>query len=231
MKKMIWAVALMTGSLQVGAVDSVKSLDSKEAEVSYSFGSVFGKRMQVDIPDLDIPAFVQGLSDAYNGRPGLLTEEKIQQVLTAYQRDMQTKQMEMMNKVAAENLKAGSDFLASNKNKEGVVTLASGLQYKILKEGQGPQPGQDDTVKVHYTGSLINGEVFDTSEGGEPVEFPVNAVIAGWTEALQRMPEGSKWRLFIPASLAYGSNGNRGIGPNQVLLFDVELLQVTRKAP
>jgi FKBP-type peptidyl-prolyl cis-trans isomerase FklB len=137
--------------------------------------------------------------------------------------------MAKFEQIAEDNKVQGSAFLAENKGKDGVKTTASGLQYRIIKAGTGVKPSASDTVKVHYEGSLINGTVFDSSiKRGEPVSFPVGGVIKGWTEALQIMPEGSKWQLFIPSDLAYGPGGNRNIGPNEVLLFDVELLEVQK---
>ncbi len=230
MRKTLIAALALTAASFVQAVEPVKSLETEDQKVSYSFGVVFGKRMTNDLPDLDMDAFVQGLGDAFSGKAQMLTDEQVGEILSQYQRNLQQKQIEKHQEMSAANKKTGEEFLAANKNKEGVVTLASGLQYKIVEEGQGQQPGPDDTVKVHYTGSLINGEVFDSSvERGQPVSFPVNGVIAGWTEALQLMPVGSKWQLFIPADLAYGANGNRTIGPNETLLFDVELLDIEKK--
>ena len=229
MKKMILAVGMAAALSANVSAESVKVLENDQQKVSYSFGLVLGKRMQNDLPDLNVDLFMQGVKDAMENKAGLLSDEQVADVLAKFQRDMQKEQMEKVQKLAEENSKIGADFLAKNKQKEGVVTLESGLQYKVLKEGKGPQPGPDDVVKVHYTGSLINGEVFDSSvERGEPVTFPLNGVIAGWTEALQLMPTGSKWQLYIPSELAYGANGNRSIGPNETLLFDVELLGIEK---
>jgi len=229
MKKMILAVGMAAALSANVSAESVKVLENDEQKVSYSFGLVLGKRMQNDLPDLNVDLFMQGVKDAMENKAGLLSDEQVADVLAKFQRDMQQEQMEKVQQLAEENNKIGADFLAKNKQKEGVVTLESGLQYKILKEGKGPQPGANDVVKVHYTGSLINGEVFDSSvERGEPVTFPLNGVIAGWTEALQLMPTGSKWQLYIPSELAYGANGNRSIGPNETLLFDVELLGIEK---
>ena len=229
MKKMILAVGMAAALSANVSAESVKVLENDQQKVSYSFGLVLGKRMQNDLPDLNVDLFMQGVKDAMENKAGLLSDEQVADVLAKFQRDMQQEQMEKVQKLAEENSKIGADFLAKNKQKEGVVTLESGLQYKVLKEGKGPQPGPDDVVKVHYTGSLINGEVFDSSvERGEPVTFPLNGVIAGWTEALQLMPTGSKWQLYIPSELAYGANGNRSIGPNETLLFDVELLGIEK---
>lgn len=230
MKKTLLA-AMIAGAASVSfAAEPVISLDTQEQKVSYSFGVVLGKRMANDIPDLNLDVFVKGLNDAYQGKAQMITDEEIAKVMSQYQRDLREQQMAKVEEISKKNKEIGEAFLADNQNKEGVVTLASGLQYKIVKEGKGVQPGPSDVVKVHYTGSLISGEVFDSSvERGEPVSFPVNGVIAGWTEALQLMPTGSKWQLFIPAQLAYGTNGTRGIGPNETLLFDVELLEVQQK--
>ncbi len=227
MKKMLLGLALIGASTLSYAAEPLKSLDTQDQKVSYSFGLVLGKRMTNDMPDMQIDVFVQGLKDAYSGSAQLITDEQVSKILADFQRDLQQKQLEEVQKTGAVNKKTGTEFLEANKNKEGVVTLESGLQYKVLTEGKGPQPGSTDVVKVHYTGSLINGTVFDSSiDRGQPVTFPVNGVIAGWTEALQLMPTGSKWQLFIPSDLAYGPNGNRSIGPNETLLFDVELLGI-----
>ena len=235
MKKTLLALllagtALASISMFSFAAEPIKSLDTKDQKVSYSFGLVFGKRMVKDLPDLQVDVFVQGLKDAFQGKAQLLTDKEVGDILQSFQHDLQQKQVEQVQKQGAENKKAGDEFLAKNKDKEGVVTLASGLQYKVLKEGKGAQAIATDVVKVHYTGSLINGTVFDSSiERGQPVTFPVNGVIAGWTEALKLMPVGSKWQLFIPSDLAYGANGNRSIGPNETLLFDVELIDIEKK--
>jgi FKBP-type peptidyl-prolyl cis-trans isomerase len=229
MKKTLIALALAGATSFVTAADAVKSLDSKEQKVSYGFGLMLGKRMNNDLPDMDMDTFVQGVRDAFEGNAQLISDDEVAKLLSDYQREQQEAQMAGLKKISDENKKTGMDFLSENKNKEGVVTLESGLQYKVITAGKGVQPGPTDTVKVHYTGSLINGEVFDSSvQRGEPVSFPVNGVISGWTEALQLMPTGSKWQLFIPSDLAYGTNGSRSIGPNETLLFDVELLEVMK---
>mgnify|MGYP000615507811 FL=1 len=235
MKKTLLAL-MMAGATSLGVVTSsiaaepLKSLDTEDQKVSYSFGMVFGKRMINDLPELNVDVFVQGLKDAFQGKAQLLTDEQIGGILEAFQRDLQQKQMDKVQQIGAENKKIGLDFLSKNKDKEGVVTLESGLQYKVLTEGKGLQPGPSDIVKVHYTGSLISGDVFDSSiESGQPAKFPVDRVIPGWTEALQLMPTGSKWQLFIPSELAYGPNGTRTMGPNETLLFDVELIEIEQQ--
>ena len=158
-----------------------------------------------------------------------ISEEDAAKVSTEFQALMQKKQEEKQKKLSETNGAEGTKFLADNKAKEGVKTTASGLQYKVITEGKGVTPKATDIVKVHYTGKLVNGTVFDSSTGKEPVEFPVNGVIPGWVEALQLMPQGSKWELYIPSDLAYGPAGNQGIPPASTLIFEVELLEV--KAP
>ena len=160
-----------------------------------------------------------------------MTEAEAQAVLTQLQADMRKKQEEKTQQAGEANQKEGEAFLAANKAKPGVVTLPSGLQYKILKEGTGPKPTATDSVVCNYQGTLINGTEFDSSyKRGEPATFPVNGVIKGWTEALQLMPVGSKWQLFIPPDLAYGARGaGADIGPNATLIFEVELLSIKSK--
>lgn len=228
------ALALLTASL-IGmspvtlAEDGAAKFESKEAKVSYAFGVMFGQRMRNELKDIDLDQFANGLKSAFNDEPQLLTDDEIAQTLSEYQREMQEKQIAELQKLSEANKIVGEEFLSANKDKEGVVTLESGLQYKVLTEGKGPQPAATDTVTVHYTGSLISGEVFDSSVSrGEPATFPLNGVIAGWTEALQLMPTGSKWQLYIPADLAYGPQGNRSIGPNETLLFEVELIEIAK---
>lgn len=206
-----------------------KAPEPEPQDVSYSFGAVLGKRMRNDIPDLDIAAFVQGFSDAAAALPTRLTDEQMLTVINSFQRDMQQKQVGKRQQFAAENLKAEAGFFAANQKQEGVVTLPSGLQYKILVEGKGPQASLSDVVKLHYTGALRDGKVFDSSRSGAPVDVPVSGAIPGWIEALQLMPQGSKWQLFIPSKLAYGPNGNRQIGPNELLVYEIEVLEVKRR--
>ena len=149
-----------------------------------------------------------------------------------FQQEIQNKQIAKMKEASEKNAKEGAAFLAENKNKEGVITLESGLQYKVLKSGDGPSPKETDTVVTHYRGNLINGEIFDSSyKRGQPATFPVSGVIAGWTEALQKMKVGDKWQLFIPSNLAYGENGaGQKIGPNEVLIFELELLEIKKSS-
>jgi FKBP-type peptidyl-prolyl cis-trans isomerase len=181
-----------------------------------------------------MPALMQGMKDAMAGSKTLLTEEEARAALMQLQSEVQAKQQAKAAQEGEANKKEGEAFLAANKSKEGVVTLPSGLQYKILKEGSGPKPKATDSVVCNYKGTLINGTEFDSSyKRGEPATFPVTGVIKGWTEALQLMPVGSKWQLFIPSDLAYGARGTPGgpIGPNSTLIFEVELMSIKEKAP
>ncbi|OUD12181.1 FKBP-type peptidyl-prolyl cis-trans isomerase [Thioflexithrix psekupsensis] len=204
--------------------------ESDVDKLSYSFGQNVGKSLQHQETELNMDYIFQGIRDALGNQAGLLSDEEIQQVLLSYQQDKIAKQEEAHRKQAEENKAKGDAFLAENAKKEGVVTLPSGLQYKEVTAGTGKTPSKDDQVTVHYRGTLINGEEFDSShKRGEPITFPVSGVIAGWTEALQLMKEGAKWQLFIPSELAYGSRGTGGvIGPDETLIFDVELISVAK---
>jgi FKBP-type peptidyl-prolyl cis-trans isomerase len=169
---------------------------------------------------------LKGLKDGLAGNAAL-NDQEMQEAMMGLQKDMQAKVAELGTK----SKKEGEDFLAANKSKQGIKATTSGLQYKVIKEGSGPKPKSTDVVKVHYRGTLLDGTEFDSSyKRGEPVEFPLDQVIKGWTEGLQLMTVGSKYQLFIPAALAYGEPGNRGIPPNSTLIFEVELLEIV-KAP
>jgi FKBP-type peptidyl-prolyl cis-trans isomerase FklB len=209
------------------------ALKTEKDKVSYAIGMNVGANFKRQGIDVDPNLFMQGIKDATSGGKTLLTEDEERAVLTQYQGELRAKMQEEAKQAAETNKKAGEEFLAANKSKEGVVTLPSGLQYKILKEGNGPKPTASDTVECNYRGTLINGTEFDSSyKRGQPAKFPVNGVIKGWTEALQLMPVGSKWQLFIPSDLAYGERGTPGgeIGPNSTLIFEVELLGIEPKA-
>ena len=195
-----------------------------QEKVSYIIGRDMATNLKKQGIDIEANSFTQGLKDVLEGKPSSLTQAEVQQAMTQLQQEMTQKQ----GASSSENQIAGETFLAENKNKEGVQTLPSGLQYQVLKEGTGKSPSKTDQVTTHYHGTLIDGTVFDSSyDRNQPATFPVNGVIAGWTEALQLMKEGAKWRLFIPSDLAYGSQGAGDvIGPNATLIFDVELLSV-----
>lgn len=206
-------------------------LKTDKDKVSYALGMNLGANLKRDSVDIDTAIFVRALKDTVAGGNMLLTESEARATLTQLQTAVRAKQMEKMKLAGEANKKEGDSFLAANKTKEGIVTLPSGLEYKILTQGTGPKPAAADTVVCNYRGTLINGTEFDSSyKRGQPATFPVSGVIKGWTEALQLMPVGSKWQLFLPAELAYGERGpSPEIGPNSTLVFEVELLSIQAK--
>ena len=199
--------------------------DSVEKQVSYGIGRQMGEQLMSNPFDgLSPEAVVEGLADLMAGKHSQVPEENLQQAFQVISERMRAQQAELAKAAAGE----GEAFLTENAKREGVVTLASGLQYEVVTEGTGAKPSASATVRTHYHGTLINGDVFDSSyERGQPAEFPVGGVIAGWTEALQLMPVGSKWRLYVPHQLAYGERGaGASIAPFSALIFDVELLDI-----
>ncbi len=230
MKKTFIALAV-TGFIGAGFISPLAAdepaLSNDDEKVSYGMGLVLGQRMQGDIPDLQLEQFLQGIRHGAGEAEPRMSREEIQAALQNYQQKMQAEQMQQMEEMAQANKAAGETFLEQNAERDEVKTTESGLQYEVIEEGDGPRPTADDQVKVHYTGELISGEVFDSSrERGEPVTFGLSQVIPGWTEGLQLMKEGARYKLYIPSDLAYGPGGNRSIGPNETLVFDVELLEV-----
>jgi len=212
------------------------ALKTQKEKFSYALGMNIGKGLGANLKsqsvEVDWNLVSQGLKDSSSGGKTRLTQEEAQAVLTEVQNEVRKQQQEKTQQDAATNKTEGEAFLAANKSKDGVVTLPSGLQYKILSAGTGPKPTATDSVKCNYRGTLINGTEFDSSyKRGQPATFGVNQVIKGWTEALQLMPVGSKWQLFIPSSLAYAERGaGADIGPNATLIFEVELLSIEEKA-
>jgi FKBP-type peptidyl-prolyl cis-trans isomerase len=204
--------------------------DEKE-KVSYALGLNIGTNLHRQMVEFDPNIFLQGLKDAMSGGKPLMTDEEVRATLTQFQTELRAKMEAKRQQEADKNKKDGEAFLAANKAKEGVVALPSGLQYKVLTPGTGPKPTSSDTVVCNYRGTLIDGTEFDSSaKHGEPASFPVSGVIKGWTEALQLMPVGSKWQLFVPSDLAYAERGAGGvIGPNATLVFEVELLSIKPK--
>lgn len=209
------------------------ALSTEEQQVSYGIGLNFGTNLKRQEFPIDIESFVAGLHDGVDGNEPKMAQAQIMEVMQGFQKKMMEKRKAEKDAEAAKNKEEGEAFLAENGKKEGVVTTESGLQYKVIAKGDGPVPGANDTVEVNYRGTLINGDEFDSSyKRGKPVSFPVKGVIKGWTEALQLMPVGSKYELYIPASLAYGPGGTGSIGPNATLIFEVELLSIKeKKAP
>jgi FKBP-type peptidyl-prolyl cis-trans isomerase len=244
MKKLNFSLALLAMVLlaacgqQDSSTDAVDAapdvaLDTTEERLSYGIAFGLGERLKSDGVPLDVAAFGLGLQHAFDGTEPLLTQEEIGQEMQAYQEKQNATHTAAAGVVAEENANAGAAFLMKNAEVEGVVTLESGLQYKVETMGDGPKPTATDTVEVHYRGTLLDGTEFDSSYArGSTVSFVLNQVIPGWTEALQLMPTGSKWQLYIPSDLAYGAGGAGGsIGPNSTLIFDVELIQIAPSEP
>ena len=227
MKQFIVIVSASLLALPVFGQDKSPQLKDQKDKVSYSIGMNIGFNLSRQKVEVNPDVLTAGIKDAIAGKPQL-TPDQVKDVMAQFEKDMEQKQ-----KQAGEKNKAdGTKFLEENKKKEGVKTTASGLQYKVVKEGTGPQPKATDTVTVNYRGTLIDGTEFDSSyKRGQPASFPVNGVIKGWTEALQLMKVGSKYQVFIPSNLAYGERSvSPEIGPNAALIFDVELLDAKAAA-
>jgi len=225
-KSSIVIVALLFAS-PVFAQEKLE-LKTEKDKVSYSIGLDIGSTFKKQAMDIDPAQLLRGLQDATTGAKPLLTDEQVKETMTAYSKSMMEKQSTVNKEAAEKNAASGEKFLGENKGKEGVKTTVSGLQYKVLKEGNGPSPKATDIVETHYKGTLLNGTEFDSSyKRNEPASFPVNRVIKGWTEALQMMKVGSKYELWIPPTLGYGEAGaGQDIGPNETLHFEVELLGI-----
>ncbi|MFA5072314.1 MAG: FKBP-type peptidyl-prolyl cis-trans isomerase [Nitrospirota bacterium] len=217
--------AFLIASSVVAAEKQEMTLKEKQ---SYAIGINTGKNFKRSGIDIDPEMLLRGIKDAQTGATPLFTDQEMMAALAAMQKDMQAK----MKSLADKNKKDGEAFLASNKKKKGVKVLPSGLQYRVIKAGAGKSPKETDTVTVHYKGTLIDGTEFDSShKRNQPATFPVNSVIKGWKEALPLMKEGATWELVVPSTLAYGEQGTPGgpIGPNSVLIFEVELISVQGK--
>lgn len=231
MKRKFLAVSmvLIFGLIACGNKELSKSgLETQMDKVSYVMGHNIANNFKDQKIDIQMEAFIQGIKDGLKEDVNIFDPKEVQEIMTEYQNQMREKTDIERKDSSKINLKESKAFLAENKEKEGVVTLESGLQYKVLKEGTGPLPQATDKVKTHYVGTLIDGTEFDSSvKRGEPIIFSVTGVIPGWTEALQLMKVGAKWKLFIPPELGYGENGagNR-IGPNAALIFEVELISI-----
>jgi FKBP-type peptidyl-prolyl cis-trans isomerase FklB len=204
-------------------------LESKQDKISYSIGMNIGNNLKRDSIAISPDAFLRGVLDAgADSAKRLMTDQQIQETIATFQQELRTKQMESARVAGDKNAQQGAAFMAENGKKPGVVTLPSGLQYKVITEGKGKSPTATSTVTVHYAGRLLDGTEFDSSyKQGEPTTYPVNRFVKGWTEGLQLMKEGSKWELYIPSNLAYGESGFSGvIPPNATLIFELELLSV-----
>jgi len=216
---------------RIGAAQETPLLKDQTEKLSYALGMDLGSQLKKQSVQIDPDIFVKGLKDSFAGGATLLSETEALAAIAALQTELMKKQAEAMKTLGEKNRKEGEAFLAENRTRDGVVSLPSGLQYKILKEGEGKKPTADDTVVCNYRGTLLDGTEFDSSfKRNQPAAFPVKGVIKGWTEALQLMPAGSKWQLFIPSALAYGERGAANlIGPNATLIFEVELISIQGK--
>ena len=230
------SVLLVLGCNQSGSEGAKKTIDKSslatfDDKVSYAIGLDIGKNFTKYDNNFNMDVFYKGLMDGYTkSEAALMDSTEIKNTMIAFQKQMMEKQKAKFESENKQHKDSGAKFLADNKAKEGVITLASGLQYKIIKEGTGAKPAKTDNVKCHYEGKLVDGKVFDSSiKKGAPAEFPVNGVILGWQEALQLMPVGSKWELYIPYNLAYGERGRPGsIPPYSTLIFEIELLEIVK---
>ena len=229
MKKLRWitVLGLVLLASYVYAGENIELKDQKD-KVSYSIGMNIGNNLKKQSIEVSPDILLQGIKDALSGGKTLMTEKEVNETMMSFQKEVMAKQQARMKELAEKNKKEGEAFLAENKKKEGVITLPSGLQHKVIKEGDGKIPTINDTVTVNYRGTLIDGKEFDSSyTRGQPVTFPVKGVIPGFSEALQLMKVGSKWQLFIPSNLAYGERGaGEEIGPGATLIFELELVSI-----
>ncbi len=229
--KTVTLCALLSVSCTGFASQAAKNgLNNEVDKLSYTFGANMGQSFKQQDVKINPKLVYKGLEDAMTGKDLLMTKEQMNAVLTQFQKDMIIKQEGKIQKDGADNKQKGEAFLANNKKQKDIVTTASGLQYKVIKEGKGKHPMATDEVTVEYTGKLIDGTVFDsTDKNGKPVSFNVSGVIQGWTEALKLMRPGAEWEVFVPSDLAYGSRGMGGpIGPNETLIFNIHLISVQK---
>ncbi len=232
MKKFIIGSIISLGLASVVMAEGTNLLSDQKSRVSYAIGMMLGHNWQQQGLEVNPDIAVRAIKDVQAGGTTLLTQEEMQQTLTSFQQEFRAIQQKKKAELGSKNKADGEAFLAANKGQPGVETLPDGLQYIVLTKGTGATPAASDTVTVNYRGTLIDGTEFDSSyKRGEPASFPVGGVIRGWTEALQKMTVGSKWKLFIPSELAYGENGQRTIPPNSTLIFEVELLSTKSPAP
>jgi FKBP-type peptidyl-prolyl cis-trans isomerase FklB len=219
--------------LATTAVSAKTSLSTDSEKLSYTIGADLGKNFKAQDISINQGAFIEGLTNALEGKTLQMTDDEMKQTLKAFQQKIMAKRMAEYQQKSEQNKKDGEAFLAANKKKDGVKTTASGLQYKVIAAGSGSMPTKEDTVVVEYTGKLLNGKVFDSSKGRkEPTSFKLTQVIPGWTEVLQMMKEGDNWEVVIPSDRAYGARGGMGgpIGPNETLIFDIHLISVKKDA-
>jgi len=237
MKRTLLALSIslmMIGTVSLCTTDAVSASKSasrwsESQKMSYIFGTRIGDVSKSNKVAIDSKLMVKGLNDSINGGDLALTKHEITRTMKAFQKKMMAGRKSNMQSKGKDNAMEGRKFLEANKKKKGVVTTASGLQYKVIKEGTGEKPGASDKVRVHYRGTLIDGTEFDSSyKRNKPAEFGLRQVIKGWTEGLQLMKVGAKYELYLPANLAYGHNGPPSIGPDKTLIFEVELLDIVK---
>ncbi len=223
----VLATACQAGPAEVAEDSEAETAVEGEVDVSYAIGWQTGLNFRQQEIDIDAEQFADGLREALAGGDSRWTAEEMGAALQAFQQELLAQQQEKMAAAGSENAAAGEAFLAENKDREGVMTTDSGLQYEVVEEGEGPSPSASDRVTVHYRGTLVDGTQFDSSiDRGQPATFRLDQVIAGWTEGLQLMNVGSKYKLYVPAELAYGPRGQGAIGPNSTLVFEVELIGI-----
>lgn len=204
-----------------------QDIESDKGKLSYAVGWDIGEDIQRRGAEFDVETIIAAIRDSAAGKDPQVPAEQMVAMLTELQQKVRQEQAEAFQKLAEDNQAAANEFLEKNKTKNGIVVLPSGVQYRIIEEGEGARPGMEDTVKVHYRGSKINGHEFDSSFArGVPEEFPVNTVLRGWQEVLPLMKTGSTWQIFVPPELAFGARGNPPVGPNEALMFDLKLIEI-----
>lgn len=219
----------VTAAFAAGTAFAKDKLETEKDKASYMVGMDVARSLAPIKDELDAAVLAQAIQTVLSGGAPLLTDEEVETVRAAFMQKLQAKQAAEQQAAADKNLREGEAFLASNKGKPGVQTTASGLQYQVMRQGNGPKPTASDTVRVHYAGTLLDGTKFDNSyDRGQPAQFALNQVIPGWTEGVQLMPVGAKYKFWIPGNLAYGDRAQGPIGPNQLLVFEVELLEVVK---
>ncbi|MBT8065426.1 MAG: FKBP-type peptidyl-prolyl cis-trans isomerase [Xanthomonadales bacterium] len=228
--KGFWTAGLFATAVMMTGSALAVELETKEQKLGYIIGMDIGASLKQQGGDMDLDALISAIRATYNDEPLAMTTEEATAIRNEFIAERRAAAEEERKSVAAKNAAEGDAFLLENRNKEGVVVTDSGLQYKVLTPGEGPKPAATDKVTVHYRGTLLNGQEFDSSYSrNQPATFGLNQVIPGWTEGVQLMPVGSKYQFFIPSGLAYGENGPPSIGPNATLIFEVELLSIEGK--
>jgi FKBP-type peptidyl-prolyl cis-trans isomerase len=220
------ATALLSACSNGAPSYETAALETNDQKASYGIGMNVGSQIAAARDRIDRQAFMRGIEDGLQGNEPEISEGEMQMILQTFGSEIEAAAAEERTREGQENLAQGEAFLTQNALADGVSTTASGLQYQVLRAGEGPRPGPTSTVRLHYRGTLIDGTEFDSSYGGEPAVFSVGGVIDGFSEAIQLMPVGSHWRIFIPSDLAYGPSGSGPIGPNETLVFELELLEI-----